>query len=250
MKNKILLFLLLLPTLLIGQNNCNKYIKNYIPTDLSDAIAYFECKTPEKILKEFENKEETEATSGLHFSTGMSIRNNWNLWSGTSKISKHFRELGIHHPDDMSGIILTSLHRKLNGKSIELDKQIKYYQNYWAESERKETESKIEEFSEFEIGNIVEFLYDYDFISKKQEKKYEEDKCIAHGIVTELNKEKFEIKVKLKESCDKQGIIILEYDVWDQINGEYQKIEEDKIEIMKKGENKWCSYELWEVVEK
>jgi hypothetical protein len=31
----------------------------------------------------------------------------------------------------MSGIILTSFHRKKNDNDIELDKQVKHYINYW-----------------------------------------------------------------------------------------------------------------------
>ena len=75
-----------------------------------------------------------------------------------------------------------------------------------------------------------------------------DDKCYATGIIVGLNIEKFEVQVKLKKSCDPKGIIISKYDVWDKINGEYQKIEDDKIEIMRKGETRWTSYELWDVV--
>lgn len=244
------IFLLLINQLNFGQNNCEKYIQDYIPTDLNDAISYFECKTPEKDLNDFKNKAENDATSSLHFGGGMSIRNNWKLWAGTSELSKFFRDLGINHPDDMSGIIFTSLHRKLNGIEIDLDSQVKYYKDYWAESERKETERKNEEFNEYKIGDIVEFTYNYDFVSKKQEKKWMDDKCYATGIIQDLNSEKLELKVKLIKSCDRNGIVILKYDVWDEINGKYEKTVEDKIEIMKKGETRWSSYDLWDIVEK
>jgi hypothetical protein len=47
--------------------------------------------------------------------------------------------MGIYHPDDMSGIILTSYHRYLNGQDIALEAQIKSYQDYWKKvSEEKE----------------------------------------------------------------------------------------------------------------
>lgn len=235
--NRIIIVILLFPTLLLSQNNCEKYVEKYIPTDLNDAISFFECKWSKESLNEFKIKEEQKATSELHFGTGRSLRNNWKLWAGTSELSKFFRDLGINHPDDMSSIILTSLHRKLNGTEIELDNQIKYYKDYWAESERKENERKKEEFSEFKIGDIVEFLYEYDFVSKRQEKKHMNDKCFATGKVIDLNKEKFELKIKLIKSCDKKEIIVLKYDVWDKVDGEYKKIEEDKMEIMKKRRN-------------
>lgn len=249
MSKTIIVILLFLPTLIFGQNDCGKYVENFIPIDLNDAISYFECKTPKDNLNTFKNKKEDDATSSLHFETGMSIRNNWGLWARTSKISEYFSELGINHPDDISSIILTSLHRKLNGIDIDLDKQVEFYKEYWAESERKEEERKKQEFSEFKIGDKVDFLYDYDFISKRQEKKYMDDKCFASGTVIDLSKEKFELKIKLKKSCDRKGIIVLEYDVWDKIDGEYKKIEENKIKIMKKGETRWTSYNLWELAE-
>ncbi|MCH8535810.1 MAG: hypothetical protein LAT51_12125 [Flavobacteriaceae bacterium] len=244
------IFLLLISQLSFAQNNCEKYIQDYIPTDLNDAISYFECKTPEKDLNDFKNKEEIDATSSLHFGAGMSIRNNWKLWAGTSELSKFFRDLGINHPDDMSGIIFTSLHRKLNGIEIDLESQVKYYKDYWAESERKQTERKKKEFNEFKIGDIVEFSYDYDFVSERQEKKWRDDKCYATGTIQDLNSDKLEIKVKLTKSCDRKGIIILKYYVWEEINGAYEKTIEDQIEIMKKGETRWSSYDLWDIVEK
>lgn len=244
MNKTLLIVFLTFSILATAQNNCEKYIDRYIPIDLSDAISFFECKWSKEDLDSFKNKEENTSTAELHFGTGMSIRNNWKLWDGTSDISKYFRDLGIYHPDDMSSIILTSLHRKLNKKPIELENQIKYYQDYWAESERKKSEQKNKEFSEFKIGDTVEFLYNYDFISKLQEEKYMNDKCFATGKIIDLNKEKSELKIKLIQSCDRKGIIVLEYYVWDKVNGE-----ENKIEIMKKGETRWTSYDLWETVE-
>ena len=248
--NRIIIALFLVfPTFLISQNDCEKYVEKYIPTDLNDAISFFECKSSEDDLNGFKNKEEQSATSELHFRTGMSLRNNWKLWAGTSEISKFFRDLGINHPDDMSGIILTSLHRKLNGIDIDLDNQIKYYKDYWAESEQKETERKKGEFSEFKIGDIVEFSYDYNFVSKKQEEKWDNDKCFAKGIVLELDSSELKLKIKLKKSCDRKGIVILKSDIYNEIDGKWVLVEKDKIEIMKKGETRWTSYELWDVVE-
>jgi len=244
-------FFFLISQIAFGQNNCEKYIQDYIPTDLNDAISYFECKTPKETLSEFAKKKENEnGIVNVSFGTGMSIRNNWGLWARTSEISEYFSELGINHPDDMSSIILTSLHRKLNGIEIDLENQVKFYKEYWAESERKETERKNKEFSEYKIGDIVEFSYDYDFVSKKQEEKWMDDKCYATAIIQDLNSEKLELKVKLKKSCDRKGIVILKYDVWEEIDDKYIKTVEDKIEIMKKGETRWSSYDLWDIVEK
>jgi hypothetical protein len=74
---------------------------------------------------------EDEFTSNVHMSTGMWMRNNWGLWR-RGKLAKHFDSMGIHHPDDMSGIILTSYHRHLAGKERDLEQQVKRYREYWA----------------------------------------------------------------------------------------------------------------------
>eukprot|EP01093_Parvamoeba_rugata_P011704 TRINITY_DN3246_c0_g2_i1.p1 TRINITY_DN3246_c0_g2~~TRINITY_DN3246_c0_g2_i1.p1 ORF type:complete len:185 (+),score=24.60 TRINITY_DN3246_c0_g2_i1:739-1293(+) len=180
-------------------------------------------------LEIFKNKEEKSATISLHRGYGMNIRNGWGLWKREGKLVEFLNENGIYHPEDMSAVIFTSFHRKLNNKPIELEKQAEFYQNYWAESERKEKERRQKEFTEFKIEDKVEFSYDYDFISKGQEKKWMDDKCYATGIIVGLNKEKLEVQVKLKKSCDRKGIIILQYDVWDKIDGNIKRLRKTKL---------------------
>jgi len=65
-----------------------------------------------------------------HFGLGVWMRNNWGLWKG-SVLSEWFEDRGIWHPDDMSGIILTSYWRYLNNLPLGLDEQIESYQHYW-----------------------------------------------------------------------------------------------------------------------
>jgi len=67
----------------------------------------------------------------LHFSTGLWLRNNWGLWAG-SPLATYFNGLGIRHPDDMSGIILTSYWRHRHAQPLRLDEQVKYYIDWWA----------------------------------------------------------------------------------------------------------------------
>jgi hypothetical protein len=57
-----------------------------------------------------------------HFSLGMWMRNNWGLWHG-SRLSEYFNEHGVHHPDDMSGIILSSYWNSLHNLPMEFEKQ-------------------------------------------------------------------------------------------------------------------------------
>ncbi len=70
----------------------------------------------------------------FHGDLGMWMRTRWGLWAGSS-LSQHFNELGILHPDDMSGIILTSYWRRARGVVIDLDSQVAACKAYWAEVE-------------------------------------------------------------------------------------------------------------------
>ncbi len=92
-------------------------------------------------LEEFKQMKECgEFIAGTHFTLGQCIRNEWNLWDENSDLHKWFlKEHGIFHPDDMSGIIITSFHRKLNGKPIDLEKQLKFYKDFWAEDNRRKS---------------------------------------------------------------------------------------------------------------
>jgi len=65
-----------------------------------------------------------------HLGLGMWLRNNWCLWHG-SELQTYFIELGLVHPDDMSGIILDSFWRSLNNKPLDLEGQIAHYTTHW-----------------------------------------------------------------------------------------------------------------------
>ena len=103
------------------------------PANLEEAMYFLihDC-PPEQLdeMKKWVSMKEDEAVNGIHFSGGMGLRNELNLW-GENELTKWFNSIGIVHADDMSGIIFTSTHRKLNQKEIELDKQIKIYQDHW-----------------------------------------------------------------------------------------------------------------------
>lgn len=94
----------------------------YIPKDLEDCF-----KELERIMTE-NNKEGFRKSSPIsyHMGLGRNMRNRWGLWS-SSRLREYFLDLGVTHPDDMSGIILDSYHRYLNGKEIDLDKQLSRY---------------------------------------------------------------------------------------------------------------------------
>lgn len=101
----------------------------YIPKNLDDCFKELNKMLSPELIKEM--KTGTEADMGkYHRGLGMWIRNNWGLGSG-SRLKTYFNSLKVHHPDDMSGIILNSFWRSLNDKPIQLEKQIKYHQDYW-----------------------------------------------------------------------------------------------------------------------
>ena len=100
--------------------HCHK--KVYIPRNLDDAFNKLEKMIHPEVLEEYKKRTLVE-NSKYCFNLGMWIRTNWGLWDG-SRLARYFNKLEIHHPDDMSQIILDTFWRYLNGKPIELEKQI------------------------------------------------------------------------------------------------------------------------------
>lgn len=195
--------------------------------------------------------EESEFTGKVHMGFGMWIRNNWRLWGG-SRLSKYFNDLGVYHPDDMSEIILDSYHRHLNNKEINLEEQIKYYQNYWEISKQADLKRKQEEFSKYIVGDTLGFNYNKGFVSTEQEKKYDNDSCIAKGIITERNEKDFLIKVRIIETCDKKGIIIFDndgYRIYDPKTKRWSDPSKRIIKKIKKSKEQWFEYKDWEILE-
>lgn len=107
----------------------------YIPVDLDDCH-----KQLDKILLPRQKREidETKSAFGMnyyHHGWGTWIRNNWGLWRD-SRLSKYFKEKGIDHPDDMSGIILNSYYCYRHNIEFNLEKEVDFYKKYWKEMEK------------------------------------------------------------------------------------------------------------------
>jgi hypothetical protein len=102
----------------------------YIPRNLEECILQLDSFWSDSIRAIIKGTSEYEFTVRSHLAIGMWIRNNWGLWRG-SRLSVYFNNLGIFHPDDMSDIILTSYHRRLSGRHINVSGQIRFYQEYW-----------------------------------------------------------------------------------------------------------------------
>ena len=101
-----------------------------IPKDLDEAIKFL---TNDQNIKFAKGSEDDHGfMCGLHHGFGTGIRNTWGLWSG-SDLQRWFKNKGIHHADDMSGIILTSFYRSVMDEPINLESQIKKYRKFWDE---------------------------------------------------------------------------------------------------------------------
>lgn len=222
----------------------------YIPKNLEDCFTQINSFWNDSTKIQVKNWEESEFIGKAHLGFGMWIRNNWRLWGG-SRLSKYFNGLGIYHPDDMSGIILSSYHRYLNKKEIKLEEQIKYYKDYWENSKKAELNEKQQEFSKYKVGDTLEFNYNKGYVSKEQEKKYNDDTCIAKGIVVERNEKDFLIKVKIIEACDRKGIIYFDNDehtIYDPKTKRLRNPPKRIIKKVKKNKEQWFEYKDWEVL--
>lgn len=95
-----------------------------VPTTIVEAV---------QMLLKFENVNDLKERGPVtyHHTTGRWIRNEWGLWNNESALYKEFTEIGIEHPDDMSGILLGVTYNILVGKPISLIEQVRYYQHYW-----------------------------------------------------------------------------------------------------------------------
>jgi len=106
------------------------------PTNIEECHKIILDNSDEDNLNSWLKMDEESAIGISHHGIGRGIRNEFHLWEEDNELVKFFNNLGIKHADDMSGMILTSLHRKLNGKDMDYDGQIKGYKDYWRKMER------------------------------------------------------------------------------------------------------------------
>ena len=123
-------YIILALAIITNQLSGQEVNKNYKPKNLDESIQQLDLLFPDSTKYQISQMAEKEFIGNSHMSTGMWIRNNWGLWKG-GELSNFFNGLGIYHPDDMSGIILTSFYRHIRNLDYDLDNQIKNYQDYW-----------------------------------------------------------------------------------------------------------------------
>jgi len=106
----------------------------YVPKDLDDALKQLDLLLGDMGRAEVQRAKESDMIQ-YHMGLGLWMRNNWGLWAG-SRLAQYFNQIGIRHPDDMTGIIFDSYWRRLHGRDIDLDAQVYRYQKYWKRSEQ------------------------------------------------------------------------------------------------------------------
>ena len=132
-----------------------------LPKDLNGAMDYIYNHWTSVKRSAFKNQSEDEAVSSNYFTTGLWIRNNWIHGNGDTALVNYFHQIGIHNPDDISSIILTSLHRKLNNQPIDLKKQVDAYESYWNnidDCEKKSRSEALEIYNTLKIGDPVTIM--------------------------------------------------------------------------------------------
>ncbi|MEJ6979081.1 DUF6794 domain-containing protein [Pedobacter sp. P351] len=97
----------------------------FIPANLPEAIESMIARVTPEDQVEIMEMSEVEFLKGCRFGGGLSISNEFGLWSGESGLAKWFSEKGIEQADDMNAIVLTSFYRTITNNPIDLDAQVK-----------------------------------------------------------------------------------------------------------------------------
>ncbi|MBZ0166811.1 MAG: hypothetical protein K8I00_08385 [Candidatus Omnitrophica bacterium] len=99
-----------------------------LPRNLEECYAALTRELSPQELVQFMQAPEQDVVR-YRIGLGFWLRNRWGLWQN-SELKQYFSEMGITDPDEMSQIILTSFHRHLNKKDIQLQQQIRLIQQY------------------------------------------------------------------------------------------------------------------------
>lgn len=136
MKFKIIISLLGL----IVSVQANATSTNNIPQNLDEAHEILMKQLPKETLDQIKNMKSEDEMWRFHRGLGMSLRNSWGLWGG-SPLKQYFLELGITHPDNMSGVILGTFWCKIHDKPLRLEERVTYYKRLYESSAPPPTNS-------------------------------------------------------------------------------------------------------------
>jgi hypothetical protein len=131
------------------------------PLSINEAITYFEKKWSDKQKESFKNLPEEKAVSESDLTHGIFIRSKWLYNNKDTALLNEFLRMGVDEAHDMSRIIITSLHRKLNKLPIDIEGQVNDIKNYWKPIRACEAVAdKLaeENFKKFKVGDSI-FIY-------------------------------------------------------------------------------------------
>lgn len=97
----------------------------YIPSDLEDCFRELNRALPAGMIDEIKTCSEGDL-SMQHFGLGMWMRNNWGLWKMEFRLAQYCSKIGFWDADDASSMIIESFWRHLNGRPIDIPRQIVY----------------------------------------------------------------------------------------------------------------------------
>lgn len=106
------------------------------PQTLDEALDLLEAHTPDDVKRAFAGAPEGDYAARCHFTGGMAMRNDWQLWDKDAPLSRWFQERGVEHGDDKSAIIYRAFWLRLNGREIDMAAEAAYYRDYWERAER------------------------------------------------------------------------------------------------------------------
>lgn len=101
-----------------------------VPRTLEEALTTLEKRVSADVLLEFAHSRDESIAARYHDTLGRWIRNNWGLWK-RGPLYTDLRRRGLQHPDDMSGVILTSFWRQLHEEPLRVEEQINARQAFW-----------------------------------------------------------------------------------------------------------------------
>ena len=150
----------------------------YIPKDINDCFIELKQMLHPDFIREIKESSERDLIEH-HMGLGMWMRNNWGLWGG-SRLQDYFIELGFRHPDDISGAIVNSFWRHLNGMPIEIEKEAEASRYFWQIHEEPNNPPCPEH------GVPIEIMYQLTGSTIKDNEPL--PRCIHVGCCTETNK--------------------------------------------------------------
>lgn len=90
----------------------------YIPADLGEAFVQLNRLSSAEDRAAFKQLSEEEAMTVPFFGLGRWISYNWGFYGG-SRFAAYLKQLGLHHPEDMTRFTLLMYHRHLHERPLE-----------------------------------------------------------------------------------------------------------------------------------